>query len=44
MKDEQCFLSYGPLSNLDLMLFYGMAIPGNPYDIVPLDFTVGVAL
>ena len=39
-KDEQCFLSYGPLSNLKLMLFYGMTILNNPYDVVPIDFTV----
>ncbi|KAL0018977.1 hypothetical protein WJX79_002006 [Trebouxia sp. C0005] len=36
-KGHQCFLSYGPLSNLKLMLFYGMAIPDNPYDVVQLE-------
>lgn len=43
-KDEQCFLSYGPLSNLNLMLFYGMTIPDNPYDMVPIDFTVSLGM
>lgn len=36
-KGHQCFLSYGPLSNLKLMLFYGMAIPDNPYDVVQIE-------
>ncbi|DBA78746.1 TPA: hypothetical protein ACH3X1_008655 [Trebouxia sp. C0004] len=39
-KGHQCFLSYGPLSNLKLMLFYGMAIPNNPYDVVQLELEV----
>lgn len=33
-KGQQCFLSYGALSHLKLMLFYGMAIPDNPHDVV----------
>ena len=39
-KGHQCFLSYGPLSNLKLMLFYGMAIPDNPYDVVQIELEV----
>lgn len=39
-KRHQCFLSYGPLSNLKLMLFYGMAIPDNPYDVVQIELAV----
>lgn len=35
---EQCFLSYGPLPNLKLLLFYGFALPDNPHDIVPITF------
>ena len=42
--DEECFLSYGPLSNLKLLLFYGMTIRNNPYDVVPIDFTVSQQL
>ncbi|KAI8476323.1 MAG: hypothetical protein J3K34DRAFT_516733 [Monoraphidium minutum] len=36
---EEVFLSYGPLPNADLLLFYGFVIPGNPADViaVPLD-------
>ncbi len=39
-KGHQCFLSYGPLSNLKLMLFYGMAIPDNPYDVIQVELEV----
>ena len=39
-KDHQCFLSYGPLPNLKLLLFYGIAIPDNPHDAVPLQLQV----
>ena len=39
-KDQQCFLSYGPLPNLKLLLFYGVAIPNNPHDAVPLQLQV----
>ena len=42
--DEECFLSYGPLSNLKLLLFYGMTIKNNPYDVVPVNFTVSQQL
>ena len=37
---EQCFLSYGPLPNLKLLLFYGFALPDNPHDTVPITFEV----
>ena len=40
-EGQQCFLSYGPLSNLKLLLFYGMAIDQNPYDAVAIDLRVG---
>jgi hypothetical protein len=39
-RGHQCFLSYGPLSNLKLMLFYGIAIPDNPYDVVQIELEV----
>ena len=39
-KGQQCFLSYGPLPNLKLLLFYGMAVPDNPHDVVPLQLQV----
>ena len=35
---RQVFLSYGPLHNAHLILFYGFALPGNPYDAVNLSF------
>lgn len=31
-RGEQCYLSYGPLSNDHLLLFYGFAVPDNPFD------------
>ena len=33
-------MSYGPLPNLKLLLFYGFALPANPGDTVPVDFEV----
>lgn len=33
-------MSYGPLPNLKLLLFYGFALPANPSDTVLLDFEV----
>lgn len=33
---EQVFISYGPLSNSKLLMFYGFTLPGNPYDTVRL--------
>lgn len=39
-KDQQCFLSYGPLPNLKLLLFYGIALDENPHDAVPLQLQV----
>ncbi|BDA42806.1 probable actin-histidine N-methyltransferase [Coccomyxa sp. Obi] len=38
----QCFLSYGPLPNLKLLLFYGFALPNNPHDIVSITLEVPV--
>jgi len=35
---RQVFLSYGPLPNAQLLLFYGFALAGNPYDVVSLTF------
>ena len=37
---QQCYLSYGPLPNLKLLLFYGMAVPANPQDVVNLQLQV----
>lgn len=37
---EQCFLSYGPLPNLKLLLFYGFAVPDNPHDVIPINLEV----
>lgn len=31
-QQEQVFLSYGPLPNSQLALFYGFAVPGNPFE------------
>ena len=39
-KNQQCFLSYGALPNLKLLLFYGIAIPNNPHDAVALHLQV----
>ena len=41
-KGQQCFLSYGPLPNLKLILFYGMALADNPHDVVPIQLQVGL--
>eukprot|EP00249_Psilotum_nudum_P016811 c25994_g1_i2 orf=454-1998(-) len=35
---QQCFLSYGPLSNSHLLTFYGFILDGdNPYDTIPIE-------
>ncbi|MCO5557929.1 hypothetical protein L7F22_011502 [Adiantum nelumboides] len=35
---QQCFLSYGALSNSHLLMFYGfMLSEKNPFDVVPID-------
>ncbi|CAL8467547.1 g7085 [Coccomyxa elongata] len=39
---DQCFLSYGPLPNLKLLLFYGFALPNNPHDIVSITLEVPI--
>jgi hypothetical protein len=31
-QHQQVFLSYGPLPNSQLLLFYGFALPGNPFE------------
>ncbi|KAK9811450.1 hypothetical protein WJX72_004089 [[Myrmecia] bisecta] len=35
---QQCFLSYGPLPNLQLLLFYGFTVRANPHDTVSITF------
>lgn len=37
---EQCLMSYGPLPNLKVLLFYGFALPHNPSDTVSISFEV----
>ena len=37
---EQLFLSYGPLSNLALLLFYGFALPENPNETASITLEV----
>ena len=37
---EQLYLSYGPLPNLALLLFYGFALPDNPHEAVSLTLEV----
>ncbi len=37
---DQCFLSYGAIPNLKLLLFYGFALPNNPHDIVSITLEV----
>ena len=39
---QQLFLSYGPYPNDKLLLFYGFALPGNPFDEAKVAFEVGV--
>eukprot|EP00897_Mesotaenium_endlicherianum_P002151 jgi/Mesen1/1964/ME000147S01051 len=37
-RGRQCFLSYGALSDADLLLFYGFVVAHpNPYDTVPIE-------
>jgi hypothetical protein len=31
-QHQQVFLSYGPVPNSQLLLFYGFALPGNPFE------------
>ena len=33
-------MSYGPLPNLKLLLFYGFTLPHNPSDTVSISFEV----
>ena len=33
---SQLYLSYGPLANRHLLLFYGFVVPRNPFDTVEL--------
>ena len=37
---EQLFLSYGPLPNLKLLVFYGFTLLENPQDTVSLSLEV----
>ena len=39
-KGEQVSLSYSPLPNLKLLLFYGFALPDNPQDTASMTFQV----
>jgi hypothetical protein len=39
---EPLLLSYGPLSNDDLVMDYGFMIPENPHDRVAVRFDVGL--
>lgn len=34
--NEQVFLQYGPLSNHELLFYYGFALPNNRNDVVPI--------
>ena len=36
-KGEECYLSYGPLPNYKLLLFYGFTLPHNPYDMLEFE-------
>jgi hypothetical protein len=40
-EGEQVFLSYGPLPNLKLLLFYGFALRDNPQDLVSFTLQAG---
>ena len=40
---RQVFLSYGPLPNAKLLLFYGFAMDGNPFDTVALPAEVWIS-
>eukprot|EP01127_Copromyxa_protea_P015426 TRINITY_DN4433_c0_g1_i3.p1 TRINITY_DN4433_c0_g1~~TRINITY_DN4433_c0_g1_i3.p1 ORF type:complete len:240 (-),score=61.96 TRINITY_DN4433_c0_g1_i3:39-758(-) len=37
---EEVFLLYGPLDNSELLLFFGFALPDNPYDTVKIELDV----
>lgn len=39
---EEVFVSYGAKSNAELLLFYGFALSGNPYDDMPLSLELPV--
>lgn len=40
----QLFLSYGPYDNAHLLLFYGFALPNNPFDEAPLSLPAPAAV
>lgn len=35
-RNQQVFISYGPVPNLKLISYYGFCIPDNPHDVVPI--------
>ena len=35
-KYAQIFLNYGPLDNMQLLIYYGFTMDANPYDTVTL--------
>ncbi len=42
---EQAFISYGPVPNLKLLVYYGFALDDNPHEVVPIALEVrGVVL
>lgn len=36
-KGQECCLSYGPLPNYKLLLFYGFTMADNPYDTIEFE-------
>jgi hypothetical protein len=40
LPGEQLTLSYGPLSNAKLLLFYGFMLDDNPFDVLPVSLAL----